>query len=374
MASVSDSPAIGRFVVRQHPVTIVFGDGEQERLVEHLDTALDPHRVVIVHGVSGAGIAQRLAIELGQRCVGAFGEVAQHVPAELAARAISRVTAADADTVVAIGGGSAIGLAKVIALRTGAVIAAVPTTYAGSEMTPVWGLTESARKSTGQDTRVMPRLVVYDAALTLTLSPRTSAASGFNALAHAVDGMYAGHTSPLIRTIALEAIERLAAALPAVVRDPADLGAREQALYGAHLAATVLGTAGMALHHRICHVLGGMYSLPHAETHAVVLPYAVAYNEASAASVNARIARALGGTDAAGMLWQLARRLQLPASLAELGMQADDLGGVAEAAAATPVANPATVTRAGIERVLRAAHAGKQPAGLARGTISPRPR
>jgi maleylacetate reductase len=240
----------------------------------------------------------------------------------------------------------------------------VPSTYSGSEMTPMWGLSESSRKQTGRDARVVPRLIVYDPALTLTLSPRASAASGFNALAHAVAGMYAEHTSPLVRAIALEAIEQLAAALPAVVRDPADLHAREQALYGAHLAATVLGTAGIGLHHRICHVLGGMYALPHAETHAVVLPYSVAYNEASAAAVNARMASALGGTDAADELWQLARRLGLPASLSELGVPADGIEEVAEAVASTSIANPAKVTREGVDRLLRAAHAGQEPAAL----------
>jgi maleylacetate reductase len=199
-------------------------------------------------------------------------------------RAVGLAVEAGVDTVVAIGGGSAIGYAKIIGRTTQARIAAVPTTYAGSEMTPFWGITEAGHKSTGRDLSVMPRLAVYDPELAFTLSPAKSAASGMNAIAHAVDGMYAAHTPPLVETIAIQAIERLSGALPVILRAPGDVPARTEACYGAHLAAIVLGTAGMALHHRICHVLGGAYRLPHAETHAVILPHAAAYNQAAAPS------------------------------------------------------------------------------------------
>jgi maleylacetate reductase len=351
---------IGAFVHRQETVTIVFGVGEHRRLAAHVE-GLKPRRILLIHGASGAALADRLKVALSPRTVATFGDVLQHVPATHAQRAVKAAQDARADTVVAIGGGSAIGYAKVIALQTGARIVAVPTTYAGSEMTPIWGITEERRKATGHDPLAMPTLVVYDPELTLTLSATASAASGLNAIAHAVDAMYAPHTSPLVTTMSVQAIELLAAALRAIVRDPADINARTQASYGAHLAALALGTTGMALHHRICHVLGGRYGLAHAETHAVILPHAAAYNQAAAAAVNAQIATALGAPAAAAGLWDLNRTLGLPQGLADLGMRGDDLEDAAATIAAQPGFNPAPVTRDGVVTLLRAAHAGQPP-------------
>jgi maleylacetate reductase len=352
--------AIGPFTYQQQAMTVVFGVNESERLVEHLEP-LEPQRVLIVHGSSGAALADRVVAVLGARAAGAFTDLAQHVPAGGAERAVSQAIAAGVDTVVAIGGGSAIGYAKVIALRTGARIAAVPTTYAGSEMTPIWGLTQDGVKKTGRAQAVMPRVVVYDPLMTLTLSATASAASGMNAIAHAVDAMYAPRMSPLVATIGTQAIAVLAAALPAVTRRVDDLEARTEACYGAHLAALVLSISGMALHHRICHVLGGRFGLPHAQTHAVVLPYAVAYNERDAPVVSAQVAAALDASGAASALWELRRRLQLPAALEELGMRADDLEDAAAAIVASPVNNPAPVTYTGVLTLLHAAFTGAPP-------------
>ena len=228
-------------------------------------------------------------------------------------------------------------------------------------MTPVWGLTAEGRKSTGRDPAVMPRLVVYDPLLTLSLPARAGAASGTNAMAHAVDAMYAADASPLVATMALEALGALADALPATAVRPHDVEARTRALFGAHLAGLVLGTTAMALHHRICHVLGGRYGLSHAETHAVVLPHSVAYNQRDAARVNGRIAAALHGPDAATAIWDLERSLDLPASLAELGLRAEDVEPAAAAVAADPVSNPAPVTEAAIARLLEEALEGSPP-------------
>lgn len=352
--------AIGPFTYQQQPVTVVFGVNESERLVEHLDP-LEPQRVLIVHGASGAALAERVAAALGARAAGAFTDLAQHVPCGGADRAVSQAIAGGVDTVVAIGGGSAIGYAKVIALRTAARIAAVPTTYAGSEMTPIWGLTQGGVKKTGRAQAVMPKVVVYDPLMTLTLSGTASAASGMNAIAHAVDAMYAPRMSPLVASIGTESIAILAAALPAVTRRIDDLEARTQAFYGAHLAALVLGVSGMALHHRICHVLGGRYGLPHAQTHAVILPYAVAYNERDAPAVSAQVAAALGGSSAPTAVWELTRRLQLPAGLEEIGMRAGDLEDAAAAIVASPVTNPAPVTYTGVLTLLHAAFTGAPP-------------
>ena len=354
--------AIPPFRYRQEEVSVVFGAGTSDRLGEHLEQ-LHARRVLIVHGATGAARARELRTAWGADRVASFADIAEHVPAERAEQAVAAARALDADTVVAIGGGSAIGFAKIVARETGARIAAVPTTYSGSEMNPVWGMTSGERKSTGRDPAVMPRLVVYDPLLTLTLPARVTAASGMNAMAHAVDALYAAGAGPLVASIAVQAIEALAAALPVAVMRPDDIDARTHALYGAHLAGLVLSTAGTALHHRICHVLGGRYALPHAETHAVLLPHSVAFNAQAAAHATARIAAALRAPDAASAIWDLERTLGLPASLAELGLRAGDIAPAARDVAASPVANPSAVTQAGVARLLDDALEGRPPRG-----------
>jgi maleylacetate reductase len=266
---------------------------------------------------------------------------------------------------VAVGGGSAVGLGKAIALEHGLPVIAVPTTYAGSEMTPVWGLTEGGAKRTGRDLRVLPRSVVYDPEMTLTLPAGLSATSGMNAIAHAVEGLYAPDATPIISLMAEEGTRALAAALPRVVAHGADLDARGDAQYGAWLCGAVLAATTMSLHHKLCHTLGGTLDLPHAQTHTVVLPHALAYNAPAASDAVAALSRALGGVDdPARELWELAGRLGAPRSLAELGMQEADISRIAELAVANPYANPRPVTRDGVEALVRAAWAGHAPTAL----------
>jgi maleylacetate reductase len=268
-----------------------------------------------------------------------------------------------ADGCVAVGGGSAVGLGKAIALEHGLPVIAVPTTYAGSEMTPVWGLTEGGQKRTGRDIRVLPKSVLYDPEMTLTLPAQMSATSGMNAIAHAVEGLYAPDASPIISLMAEEGTRALVKALPRVVADGRDLEARGEAQYGAWLCGAVLAATTMSLHHKLCHTLGGTLDLPHAQTHTVVLPHALAYNQPAAPGAVAALSRALGGVpDPARELWELAHRLGAPRSLAELGMKESDIPRIAELAVANPYANPRPVTRDGIESLLRAAWAGDPPA------------
>jgi maleylacetate reductase len=285
----------------------------------------------------------------------------------VARRARDRAAELGADGCVAVGGGSAIGLGKAIALEHELPVIAIPTTYAGSEMTPVWGLTEGGQKRTGRDVRVLPRSVLYDAELTLTLPAGMSVASGLNAVAHAVEGLYAPDATPIISLMAEEGTRALAAALPLVVADGGDLEARAEAQYGAWLCGAVLAATTMSLHHKLCHTLGGTLDLPHAQTHTVVLPHALAYNQPAAPDAVAALSRALGGTsDPARELWELAGRLDAPRSLAGLGMQEADISAIAELAVANPYANPRPVTRGGVEALLRAAWAGDAPTPLRR--------
>lgn len=289
-------------------------------------------------------------------------EVVMHVPVPVAERAREAAAEHAIDLLISVGGGSTVGLAKAVALTTGLPIVAVPTTYAGSEATHVWGLTEDATKVTGIDPRVLPRAIVYDATLTLSLPTELSVASGLNALAHCVDSMWAPHTDPIDAVLAEEGIRALADALPRIVVDPADLRGREGALYGAYLAAASFASAGSGLHHKICHVLGGRYNLPHAPTHAVVLPHVLALNGAAAPAAEARIARAFDAPSGLEGLLSLGDRLGAPRALRDLGL---DEAAMPDAVTAilpvVPASNPAPVTSEVLERLLRRAWQGADP-------------
>jgi maleylacetate reductase len=229
-------------------------------------------------------------------------------------------------------------------------------------MTPVWGLTEGGRKRTGRDQRVLPRSVVYDPELTLSLPATLSATSGINAIAHAVKGLYAPDATPIVSLMAEEGARALAVALPRVVADGRDLDARGEAQYGAWLCGAVLAATTMSLHHKLCHTLGGALDLPHAPTHTVVLPHVLAYNQPSAAAAVAALSRAVGGApDPARELWELAGRLGAPRSLRELGMAEADIPRIVELVVANPYANPRPVTPQGVTTLLADAWAGRPP-------------
>jgi maleylacetate reductase len=289
-------------------------------------------------------------------------DVAMHVPIDVAERARDVAGRHGVDAIVAVGGGSTTGLAKAVALTAGLPIIAVPTTYAGSEATDVWGLTEGGRKTTGVDSRVLPRAIVYDAGLMLSLPVPTSVASGFNALAHCIDAMWAPRTDPVDQALALEGIRALRDGLPRVVEDPMELMGREQTLYGAYLAAVAFASAGSGLHHKICHVLGGMFGLPHAETHTVVLPHVLALNAPAVPELDLRMAGAFGADSALAGLRTLRDETAAPRSLRDLGLAVDDVAkAVPPILAAAPSSNPVPVTAENIEALLRAAWEGKEP-------------
>ncbi|MDT7840350.1 maleylacetate reductase [Streptomyces justiciae] len=340
---------------------VVFRPGAATTATAGEAQRLGLRRLLVVSGTHGADSAQAVADSLGPACAGLHTGARMHVPVEVAARAVEVARAADADGCVAVGGGSAIGLGKAIALRTGLPLIAVPSTYSGSEATPVWGLTEHGAKRTGRDPSVLPRSIVYDPELTLSLPVPLSVTSGVNAIAHAVEALYAPDTSPLIALTAEEGVRAMAGALPQLADDPRNLGARSRALCGAWLCGSCLGATTMGLHHKLCHVLGGTFGLPHAETHTVVLPYALAYNAPAAPEAAAAVARALDAPDAPTALWRLAGDLGAPRSLAELGLKEADLAVAAEQAAGQAYPNPREVTADGVLALLRAAFEGAAP-------------
>ncbi|HEY5333682.1 MAG TPA: maleylacetate reductase, partial [Solirubrobacterales bacterium] len=258
------------------PGRVVFGPGAINALAAEVER-LGGERALLIDGLFDPDRRARIEGDLGPRYAGTIDEVEQHVPAEGAASATARARELGADCLVALGGGSATGLAKAIALETGLPILAVPTTYAGSEMTPIWGITADGRKTTGKDLRVLPRTVIYDPALTLSLPPRVGAASGMNAVAHCVEALWTPAANPVTDAVAGDGVARLARGLRASHAAPRDLEARAEALRGAWLGGTALAVAGTGLHHKICHVLGGTFGLPHAEVHAAVLPWVVGF-------------------------------------------------------------------------------------------------
>jgi maleylacetate reductase len=309
------------FVHRAQAARVRFGVGTLDQLAEEVD-AVGLTRVLVICGPTHQELGRRVATLLGDRVVAVLPEARMHVPVEVAGRVGDVAASVDADGCVAVGGGSAVGLGKALALERGLPVVAVPTTYAGSEMTPVWGLTEAGVKRTGREPRVQPVAVVYDPALTLTMPPDLTATSGLNALAHAVEGLYAPDASPITSMMAEEGARAFAAALPALAVDGTDLEARADALYGAWLCGSVLGSTTMGLHHKLCHVLGGTFDLPHAETHAVILPHAVAFNEAAVPDLLSPLAKALGTERAGQGLHAYAASIGAPMTLKEIALMA----------------------------------------------------
>jgi maleylacetate reductase len=339
---------------------VVFGEGSLDRAAPELE-ALGARRALILSTPGQRALGERVTATIGPLAAGLHAEARMHVPVRVAEAAAARANELGADALVVVGGGSAIGLGKAVALSTGLPILAIPTTYSGSENTSIWGLTEGGAKSTGRDPRALPKVVLYDPALTLDLPPAISAVSGLNAIAHAVEVLYAPDRTPITALMAEEGLRALAAALPRILESPRDLAARAEALYGAWLCGTVLGQSTMGLHHKLCHALGGGFDLPHAETHAVILPHAAAFNAPAAPEAMVRIARALGVQDAPAGLWALAGRLGAPRSLAALGLREADLPRAVRLATASPYANPRPVTEAGVAALLARALAGEPP-------------
>jgi alcohol dehydrogenase class IV len=351
-----------KFTYVAMPTRVVFGAGSVSQLAAEV-ARLGAKRALLISTPGRAEMVRSVA--KGLSVAGLFDKAVMHTPIAAVEAARAMAKSVEADCCVAVGGGSTVGLGKAIALESSLPIIAVPTTYAGSEMTPIYGLTEGRLKRTGRDMRVLPRTVIYDASLTLSLPASISAASGINAMAHAVEALYAEDANPVISLMAEEAIRALGEALPAIVRAPDDATARSRALYGAWLAGTCLGAVGMALHHKLCHTLGGTFNLPHAQTHAAMLPHTAHYNHAAAPAALARVARALGGkqaADAGPLLFELNRALGIPTALAQIGMPEQGLDEAADLACKNPYANPRPVERDAIRALLQRAWQGAEPA------------
>ncbi|MBI5320565.1 maleylacetate reductase [Bradyrhizobium sp.] len=339
---------------------VVFGVGTVCKVPDELSRLGISRALVLATPRQQAELGDIAALT-GTRMAGVFGGAVVHTPLAVTERAMQAVRELKPDGIVAIGAGAATGLSKAIALRTDLPQLILPTSYAGSEMTPVLGETSDGVKTTQSSPRILPEAVIYDVNLTLSMPPRFSVLSGFNAMAHAIEALYARDSNPVISLLAQEAIARLAAALPEVSARPKDVGARSDALYGAWLSGICLGSVGMALHHKLCHTVGALFDLPHAETHAVLLPHTIAYNTPAASDALGRAASALRASDAASGVFELERRLGMPLSLAEIGMPEGGIGRAAELAVKNPYWNPRTIEQEEIRNLLRRAWSGERP-------------
>ncbi len=332
------------------PCRVLLGRGARREIPGEVER-LDARRVLLVATGSAAAAADELATALGSRLAQRFDRPVAHTPVPVTAEAMTVVEESGADSVVAIGGGSAIGLAKAIAARTGLPQIAVPTTYAGSEVTPVLGETENGVKTTRRDPALAPGTVVYDAELTLTMPPGLTLTSALNALAHAVEALWAPDATTVTDALATEAAEGILIGLPAALADPPGVADRERLQSAAWLAGLCLAQTRMGLHHQLAHVLGGTYDLPHAELHALLLPHVLAFNLPAAPKAAARLERITGG-DPVAVTSQLARGHTGPTTLGALGVPRDELPAIAERVVSQPYPNPRVLETGALTRLL----------------------
>lgn len=339
---------------------IVFAPGARRELGAAIER-LGCRRALILSTPNQATNAEALAAGIGDKAAATFARATMHTPVAVTEAGVEATQRAGADCLISLGGGSTIGLGKAIAYRTNLPQIAIPTTYAGSEVTDILGQTVDGLKTTLRDPRVVPQVVLYDPDLTLGLPVDLSISSGMNAMAHAAEALYAPDRNPVTTLLAIEGLRALRDALPAIVADPASLEARSRALYGAWLCGTVLNGVAMSLHHKLCHTLGGAFDLPHAETHAVMLPHTLAFNAVAVPNLLKPVGELFGGPPGAAV-HEFARSIGAPTALRNLGLTRESLDRAADLAVVSSYANPRPVDRASIRRLLEAAWAGEAPA------------
>jgi len=353
MLADKSTPFVGHVRVR-------FGAGIRHSIASEV-ASFGAKRVLILSTPAQSGIAADIAATLGSVAAGIFCKAAMHTPISVTLEALKHLEACKSDCLVAIGGGSTTGLGKALAYRTDLPQIVIPTTYAGSEATPILGQTEDGVKTTLNDPKVLPEVILYDPELVVSLPVDMTVTSGLNAMAHAAEALYAPNRSNSTNALAIRGLEAFVKGLPNVILEPEDITVREETLRGAWACGTVLGQVGMGLHHKLCHTLGGSFDLPHAPTHAIILPHAIAYNARSAAAELAPITTLLGGETSGVALYDFAKRLGAPLALRDLGLKEADLDRATVLATSKPYPNPHPVTAPDIRALLQAAWAGETP-------------
>ncbi|GAB1216433.1 hypothetical protein ATERTT37_005648 [Aspergillus terreus] len=348
------------FEYNANPGRVIFGRGTIQKLPDEI-ARQNLKAPLVLSTPQQVSQAESVKDVLKGQVAGIFSEATMHTPTHITDKALEYAKAQGADCVVSIGGGSTIGLGKAISIRTGLPHICIPTTYAGSEMTPILGETADGLKKTRSDPKILPGTVIYDVDLTMTLPAAMSATSGVNAIAHAVEALYARNTNPVINLMALEGTRALASSLPEIVENPSSASARSLALYGAWLCGTCLGSVGMSIHHKLCHTLGGSFNLPHAETHTAVLPHAISYNAPNIPEAMKKLAEALPDSngDAIHGLNVLLSKLKVKRGLKDFGMKEEDIDKAADIAVSNPYWNPREIKREPIRELIRRVWAGE---------------
>ncbi|MBN8999863.1 MAG: maleylacetate reductase [Rhizobiales bacterium] len=341
---------------------VVFGSGTLARVGDEV-RRLGHERVLVLSTPHQKDDAERLAASLAGTAAGVFAGAVMHTPVEVTETAVAAFRASGATAVVSLGGGSTTGLGKAIAVRTGADQLVIPTTYAGSEMTDILGETAAGEKTTRRSPDIRPETVIYDVDLTLTLPVGLTVTSAMNAIAHAMEAFYAPDRNPVIELMCRDAMVAFRDGIPALIADPQNRPARAKALYAAWCCSTALGYVSMALHHKLAHVFGGSFDTPHAETHAILLPYTTAFNEAAVGDLLSPIAATFGGGSAGGGLWDFARAVGAPLSLKEIGIAESDLDRATSIAVKNAYSNPRPIDAASIRDLLQMAWDGRRPGG-----------
>ena len=351
------------FEYNANPGRVIFGSGSIKKLPNEIKRLglKSPLFLSTPQQVGQAEDIQKIVIDASITPAGIYTQATMHTPSHITEDAMSFLKTKSADCVVSIGGGSTIGLGKAISIRTGLPHICIPTTYAGSEMTPILGETQDGKKTTRSDPKILPGTVIYDVDFTMTLPPALSATSGVNAIAHAVEALYAKNTNPIISLLALDGTKALAESLPGIIENPKSQSARERAQYGAWLCGTCLGTSAMALHHKLCHTLGGSFNLPHAETHTIVLPHALSYNAPAIPKVMEQLATALPGSDgdATKGLNLLLEKLKVKRALKDYGMTFADIDAGVDITMQAQYPNPRVLEKEAIRELIRRAWAGE---------------
>ena len=339
---------------------VLFGAGIRSDIADEV-ARLGCSRALILSTPPQSSSALDIAVELNGLSAGVFSKAAMHTPVSVTDEAVQHAAEVNADCVIAIGGGSTTGLGKAIALRTDLPQIVIPTTYAGSEATPILGQTEDGLKTTLTDPKVLPEVILYDPELVVTLPIQMTVTSALNAMAHAAEALYARDRNEESTKLAISGLTSFAVALPKVLTDLGDVAAREETLKGAWACGAVLGRVGMALHHKLCHTLGGTFDLPHAETHAIVLPHAVHFNAQAAPELLSPVSEVLDGASPGQALWAFAKEMGAPMALKDLGLQESDLDRATEIALSKPYWNPREITAEGVRALLQDAWAGTAP-------------
>lgn len=341
---------------------VVFGAGTVSQVpneIKRFNTS-SPLFLSTPRGLPRTQMLSELCSNADIKPAGSYHGAVMHTPTAVTLEAMAYLQNVAADCIVSIGGGSVIGLGKALSIRTGLPHLCIPTTYSGSEMTPILGETDNGEKVTRSDLKILPATVIYDVDLTMTLPTATCTTSGINAMAHAIEALYAANTTPIVTLMALEGIKALAEALPKILSNGSSKDARERALYGAWLCGTCLGNSSMGIHHKLCHMLGGSYGLPHSETHTILLPHSLAYNAPAIPRQMELLAPVFPGSDGHAVkgLNLLLEQLGAPRALKDFGLKGSDLDNATRKALSARYPNPRQLQAEGIRELLGRAWAG----------------